>query len=133
MDVVDHDTDVDRGEVSDRVEDPFDRFAAKVVLTEGGDDRGRQMIGIAVSRLTGQPGVDPAWVGLVGADRLGQQRRLAESGAGHDHRQRHLEAPIDVVEQARPDELSGQGGRRCRSPAGASLQRVLVHRQAAEP
>ena len=68
------------------------RFAAVAGLTEGGDDRRRQMFGVTVGGLARQPHVNATGIGVVGADGLGQQRRLAEPGAGDDHRQRHPKA-----------------------------------------
>ena len=74
MDVVDHQAHIERCELTDRIEDPFERFAAVADPIDGGHDRRPEVLGVAVGRLAREPDVDTPRVGVIGANRLGEQR-----------------------------------------------------------
>ena len=52
VNIVDHETHVDWRQSVDCVEDPLDRFAPFSHLSEGGDQRCREVVGITIGRLT---------------------------------------------------------------------------------
>ena len=99
---------------------------------EGGEDRRRQAAGVLVARLARDPGVDAPRCRVVGPDRLGEGRRLAEPGAGDDRRDRHVEPGGERFDQTRPDELVVQRRRRQRRTTTAGRQ-LSAHRRAAYP
>ena len=63
----------------------------------GHQERQRRVVGLA-----GQPRVDPQRGQRVLGDRLPQQRRLAATRAGHEQRERLVEARAEPLEQPRP-------------------------------
>ena len=76
---------------------------------EGGGEPGGQAPRVVVARAAPQPAVVATRGEGVLVDRLGEQRRLAEPGAGDDDRDRALPASLDASEQvAAPDERTAR-------------------------
>ena len=84
------------------------------------DDGVGEVVGVLVARLARHPRIDPARVGVVVADRLGQRRRLAQSGSGDDGRHGDVPAPGQHLDEAEAQQLPRHGGRHQRRSGGRS-------------
>ena len=79
VDVVDHQAHVERRKLAEGIEQAGQRIAAVTVPAEGDEDRVGQMVGVAVTRLTGNPRIDAARVDAVGPNGLAEQRGFSDS------------------------------------------------------
>ena len=126
--VVDEDADIDGGGRAQRREDAIERTATLRGDAEGREDRPRQAAGILVAGLAGHPRIDAPWRRVVGPDRLGECRRLAEAGTSHHERDRLVEPRGQQFEQAWPNKLTLQRRRRQRRTTPAGKRQLSGHR-----
>ena len=73
VDIVEHQTDVQRSELAEGVEDTLHWLPAITLTVEGDEDGPDEVLGIAIIRLARHPGIDAAGLGPVSPNGLGEQ------------------------------------------------------------
>ena len=107
VDVVEHHAELERRLPAQAVDDVGDRVLRPRRDSDCGQDRGGQVLGLLVTGLAPDPGIDADRRHAVRPHRLGEGGRLPETGSRHHQRHRAVPPRCQTPHEARPRELVG--------------------------